>query len=74
MRLFSRGTAIGVEIPRMADAYAESGRFPEAIQTLRRAIDLATTQNQAGFIEELQARIRLYETGTPYRDSRAEGR
>jgi tetratricopeptide (TPR) repeat protein len=55
-------------------AYAESGRFPEAIETVRQAIKVAMTGNQAGYVEELQARLRLYETRTPYRDTRAEGR
>ncbi len=55
-------------------AYAESGRFPEAIETVRRAIDMANALNQAGYIEELQARIRLYGTWTPYRDARAGNR
>jgi tetratricopeptide (TPR) repeat protein len=55
-------------------AYAESGRFPEAIETVRRAIDMANALNQADYIEELQARIRLYGTWTPYRDARAGNR
>ncbi|MBP1599090.1 MAG: hypothetical protein H6Q05_4467 [Acidobacteria bacterium] len=55
-------------------AYAESGRFPEAIETVRRAIKMANALNQADYIDELQARIRLYETRTPYRDARAGNR
>jgi len=53
----------------LAAAYAESGRFAEAAQTARRALDLATQQNQPALAKDLQAQLRLYEAGTPYRES-----
>ena len=53
----------------LAMAYANAGRFPEASETARRALDLATQQNQSQLVEELNARIRLYQAGQPYRDT-----
>ena len=52
----------------LAAAYAEAGRFPEAIDTARRALELATQQNQQDLVEELNAKINLYEAQKPYRD------
>jgi Flp pilus assembly protein TadD len=49
-------------------AYAEAGRFPDAIETTRRALELATQQNQADLAESLSAKVKLYEAGKPYRD------
>ena len=53
----------------LAIAYAAAGRFPEAGETARRALDLATRQNQSQLAEGLNARIRLYQAGQPYRDT-----
>jgi protein O-mannosyl-transferase len=51
----------------LAAAYAEAGRFPEAVETARKALDLARQQNHQGLAEGLRARIALYESGKPYR-------
>ena len=51
----------------LAAAYAEAGRFPEAVQTARNALDLATQQNQQALADALRAKIALYEAGRPYR-------
>jgi len=53
----------------LAAAYAEVGRFAEALQTARRALDLATQQNLRPLTEALKARIALYEAKTPYRET-----
>lgn len=55
----------------LAAAYAEAGRFPEAVETARRALALATaTQPHAQpLAEEIKARIALYEAGTPFREA-----
>ena len=53
----------------LAAAYAEAGRFPEALQTARKALQLATEQQKKSLADSLQAKIRLYESGTPYRES-----
>jgi uncharacterized protein YqfA (UPF0365 family) len=54
----------------LAAAYTEAGRFPEAAQTARRALALATQQNKQPLVEALKARIILYEARTPYREHR----
>jgi tetratricopeptide (TPR) repeat protein len=49
----------------LAAAYAEAGRFREAVQTARQALALAT-ERLAG---DLKARIALYESKHPFRDT-----
>jgi Flp pilus assembly protein TadD len=50
----------------LAVAYAEAGRFAEAIATTRRALDLAVRQNNRPLANVLQARIAQYEAGKPF--------
>ena len=50
----------------LAAAYAEAGRFPEAVKTAHQALDLATEQNKQSLAESLRAKIPLYEAGTPF--------
>jgi len=52
----------------LAAAYAEVGRFLEAVQIAHRALDLATQQNAPTLIEGLKARIAHYESKSPFRD------
>jgi tetratricopeptide (TPR) repeat protein len=51
----------------LAAAYAEADRFPEAIETARRALGIATQQSDRGLAAALRSRIGLYEAGKPYR-------
>ncbi|MFH1418066.1 MAG: sulfatase-like hydrolase/transferase, partial [Planctomycetota bacterium] len=63
----------------LAAAYAEAGRFEQAVVTARQALDLVQESlgqedlAEAGearlqsFSDELEARIKLYEAGMPYR-------
>jgi Flp pilus assembly protein TadD len=53
----------------LAAAYAEAGRFPEAAQTARKALDLATQQNNVSLAESVKAKIPFYEAGAPVRDA-----
>jgi Flp pilus assembly protein TadD len=53
----------------LAAAYAEAGRFPEAVEITNRNLALAAQQNNGRLAEALQARIALYEAKTPFRDS-----
>ena len=53
----------------LAAAYAEAGRFPEALQAARQGLALAQQRNQNALAESLEAGIRLYEAGTPCRES-----
>ena len=53
----------------LAAACAEAGRFPEAVQTAHKAADLARQQNKPALAVSLEAKLRLYEAGTPLRES-----
>jgi tetratricopeptide (TPR) repeat protein len=52
----------------LAAAYAENGRFADAIETAQRGADLATIQGNPGLAAELQGNIALYQSGRPLRD------
>jgi tetratricopeptide (TPR) repeat protein len=52
----------------LAAAYAEAGRFPEAMDTARRAQQLAASQSDPDLANALQAQIELYQMGSPFRD------
>ncbi len=54
----------------LAAAYAEAGRFSEAVLAAQQALALATSQKNTALADALQARIRLYQAGSPYRDIR----
>jgi tetratricopeptide (TPR) repeat protein len=58
----------------LAAAYAEVGRFPDAVETLRKELELATRQNQTELAESLNAKMKLYEAGKPYRDAMGDDR
>ena len=52
----------------LAAAYAEAGRFSEAVAAAQRALELATARADTKQAEDLRARISLYQAGSPYRD------
>lgn len=54
----------------LAAAYAEDGKFSEAEETARRALDLANQLNARPLAEELKSRIALYESKTPFHEVR----
>jgi tetratricopeptide (TPR) repeat protein len=54
----------------LAAAYAEAGRFSEAVQTARRAADLATRQNNPLLARSIRTKIALYEAGRPYHETK----
>ena len=47
----------------LAAAYANAGRFAEAVGTIQQALEIAPAELQAAY----QARLALYESGRPYR-------
>ena len=51
----------------LAAAYAETGRFPEAVATAKRALALALAKSETRLANELQAEIGLYQTNSPCR-------
>ena len=48
-------------------AYAESGDFDKAIESVQRAIALAQSKDQQRLASSLSDRLRLYEQGQPFR-------
>ena len=52
----------------LAAALAETGRFPEAVETARKALALATQQNNQSLAESIKVKLPLYEAGTPFRE------
>ncbi len=52
----------------LAAAYAEAGRFPEALATARQALELARQQNNPSLADAVRARIALYEAGQPFHE------
>jgi tetratricopeptide (TPR) repeat protein len=52
----------------LAAAYAESGRFAQAVETAQRGTELATTQGNPALAADLESNLALYQSGTPLRD------
>jgi tetratricopeptide (TPR) repeat protein len=52
----------------LAAAYAERGRFADAVETAQRGAELATSQGNPALAVELKSNIALYQSGTPLRD------
>jgi spermidine synthase len=55
----------------LAAAYAEEGRFNEAMETARRGMDMALRDGENGIAEEIKARLELYKSNRPYREDRS---
>jgi protein O-mannosyl-transferase len=62
-----KGVAPGF-LDTLAAAYAEAGRFPEAVETARKAKKAAEQGKDRKLIEEIDARLKLYESKKPYRE------
>jgi protein O-mannosyl-transferase len=62
------GGRIPILFRTLAAAYAESGRFTEAIKTAQQGIELANGQRNSGIATELQGNIILYQERQPLRD------
>jgi tetratricopeptide (TPR) repeat protein len=54
----------------LAAAYAEAGWFSEAVVAERKALELASRQSDHVLAEAMRARLALYESGRPYRQTR----
>jgi tetratricopeptide (TPR) repeat protein len=57
-----------VVLDTLAAAYAEAGRFSEAIETATRALDLSVAQNNKPLAEVIQNQLKLFETHSPYHE------
>jgi cytochrome c-type biogenesis protein CcmH/NrfG len=53
----------------LAAAYAESGRFGEAIDAAQKGLQLAVTQDNSALADTLQMNIALYQNNSPLRDA-----
>ncbi len=51
-------------------AYAEAGRFPEALETAHRALQLALVEGNTSRADSIREQISLYESGSAFRDRR----
>src|SRR5207302_10225393 len=56
----------------LAAAYAETGRFEEAVRAARRALDLAAAARQHTLTKQIQKHIRYYEQRRSFREADAE--
>jgi tetratricopeptide (TPR) repeat protein len=52
----------------LAAAYAETGRFQDAIQIERTAAQIARQQKQEKQLSQIMSRLQLYQSGQPYRE------
>jgi tetratricopeptide (TPR) repeat protein len=50
-------------------AYAETGQFPQAVESARRAEQLALASANTALAQRLRQQIELYQAGSPYRDT-----
>ena len=53
----------------LAAAYAEAGRFSEAVQTAERALQLATAEGNAALADAIRTHVKFYRAHSPYRDA-----
>ena len=53
----------------LAAAYAEVGRFAEAVSAAKRALQLADPRSNAALGDALRFEIKLYQAGSPFRDT-----
>ncbi len=53
----------------LAAAYAEAGRFPEAVETAQRALRLAEEQSNTALAGALQSQLKFYQAGIPFHDT-----
>jgi Flp pilus assembly protein TadD len=50
----------------LAAAYAEAGRFHDAVQTARQALTLAQQQGKLALVKSIEEKLPLYEAKKPY--------
>ncbi len=51
----------------LAAAYAEAGRFPEAVETAQRTLQLAETQSNTTLAGAIRSQMKLYRADLPFR-------
>ena len=63
----SAGTSPQI-LDTLAAAYAEAGRFPEAVNTARRALELSVAQNNKPLTDVIQNQLKLFEGHSAYHE------
>jgi tetratricopeptide (TPR) repeat protein len=58
------------ELDTLAAAYANTGRFEEAVKTGEEAFSIAKAAGENDFADSIRARIDLYKKGSPFRDAK----
>jgi tetratricopeptide (TPR) repeat protein len=58
----------------LAAAYAETGRFSEAIRAAERAMGLAASEGNQARARSIREQLEIYKSGTAFRDNRYLGR
>ena len=58
-----------VFLDTLAAAYAETGRFHEALETAQKAVELALAKGRAQLAEDIRRRMQLYQAGKPFYES-----
>lgn len=53
----------------LAAAYAEAGRFPEAVRTENQAIEAARARSKSSLVTTLEAHLELYQANQPLMDN-----
>ena len=66
---YDQGGNVVEMLDTLAAAYAEAGRFPEAVRASRKAVDLASSRGQPELAKQMESRMRLYQAGQPYHES-----
>ena len=57
----------------LAAAYAEAGRFAEAVTTAQQALRLADSQSNTVLADALRSQLKFYQAGSPFRDPSQAG-
>ena len=52
----------------LAATYAAAGDFSGAIETAKKAVQLAESSGKSSLVKEIQSRIELYQNQQPYYD------
>jgi protein O-mannosyl-transferase len=52
----------------LAAAYAEAGRFNDAVATAQKAVGLARAAGQPELVRQIQERLKLYQAGQPFHE------
>lgn len=62
------GNSQSFMLDTLAMANAETGRFPEAEQTIRQGLERATSAHETEAVSAMQDRLKLYQSGQAYRE------